>query len=540
MMSAEQPPQASENRSTSSATGDTGVPAEAGQSRLQLNQGTALGKHLTITIDPAAKPSVAKWSRTKRSKAGRLRKDPPLSPVRNPEASDAAPGVTADTAAGAIPTEPASVSASDAPAEPVVDDTVAPVSGEAEAAVRDHSSSDIPPPWTGPGRSNRPQLPRNRFFYDHLDKLLFIGFTVCGFAVLFLLKRFGMPAWLGAVGAVSALFVYAGLAWRIDVFRLHPDRLGDNCYYMGFLFTLASLSAALVSLEAASANLHEKLIDQLIGSFGIALFSTITGIFLRVLFMQMHREVEDLEEQIRAELQTAAMHLKDQLGYAVAELEVFRARTQQVMRDRLDEAVAGLAGTVSGALGKMDQATRQHADAITRLEEGVGRAGASVEALSRQVAAIDLPADILTRPMAAAAHQITAVANSFASAAQADEVRQSAAASALDSIDRAVQRLSDGALLARVSGAAGALSESLLAAAEGTRGFVSSLDSQTRAIAALGQDALIERGRASEAREAVEADVTRSRDALAKLQETLVDITEAIALRLGGDGTSDR
>lgn len=185
-------------------------------------------------------------------------------------------------------------------------------------------------------------------------------------------------------------------------------------------------------------------------------------------------------------------------------------------------------------------ATRQHADAVTRLETGVGRVGATVEALGRQVAAVELPADVLTRPMDAAARQITAVAATFVKAAEADHARQAAAASALDGIDRAVQRLADPALVGHVQGAADSLGAALLAAADGTRGFISSLEDQSRAIAALGRDALAEQGRVRAARQEIEADTERSRDALAKLQGTLVEITDAIALRLGADGTPER
>ena len=64
----------------------------------------------------------------------------------------------------------------------------------------------------------------------------------------------------------------------------------DELYYLGLLFTLVSLSCALISLFILdpSANNLEQRTNDLIGSFGIALGSTIAGILARILLQRMH------------------------------------------------------------------------------------------------------------------------------------------------------------------------------------------------------------------------------------------------------------
>jgi len=142
--------------------------------------------------------------------------------------------------------------------------------------------------------------------------MLFAAFGAASIAAKALAAR-----WLGVTDLTAeavplvTLLAYAFASYRFKWFRLHPDRLGDNCYYMGFLFTLASLSVALVSVQNQSGAARGEMLEGLIGSFGIALFSTIGGIALRVFFMQMRREVEDVEEAIRNELQEAARRLTD-------------------------------------------------------------------------------------------------------------------------------------------------------------------------------------------------------------------------------------
>ncbi len=89
-------------------------------------------------------------------------------------------------------------------------------------------------------------------------------------------------------------FIASGLGimvmWRYQSVqkRIHPDseqpRLGDEIYYLGLLYTLTSLCAALVSLFlvfGGEQTLEERT-DEMIGSFGIALFTTMAGIVMRV------------------------------------------------------------------------------------------------------------------------------------------------------------------------------------------------------------------------------------------------------------------
>ncbi|MDA8009361.1 MAG: hypothetical protein MPK62_03495 [Alphaproteobacteria bacterium] len=62
----------------------------------------------------------------------------------------------------------------------------------------------------------------------------------------------------------------------------------ENLYYMGLLFTLTSLTYSLIVLFVVNSGADdlEKRVYNLVGSFGIALISTIAGIVLRILLLQ--------------------------------------------------------------------------------------------------------------------------------------------------------------------------------------------------------------------------------------------------------------
>ena len=90
------------------------------------------------------------------------------------------------------------------------------------------------------------------------------------------------------------MLCYAAALLLARSLRLRDDQSGDNLYYMGFLFTLTSLGAALMHFSAARAA------EEIVRNFGIAITSTIVGIALRVLFNQMRRDPLEVERIARA------------------------------------------------------------------------------------------------------------------------------------------------------------------------------------------------------------------------------------------------
>src|SRR5215204_6054768 len=121
-------------------------------------------------------------------------------------------------------------------------------------------------------------LPRRRFFDDMPDKGLFALVALVGFAAIILLKtNTRIASEIIAALGVGAMLLYGFAAFRLPTVQIRPDRLGDNFYYLGFIYTLASLSAALIQLRS------EPQIEELLGNFGIALITTVVGVAGRVL-----------------------------------------------------------------------------------------------------------------------------------------------------------------------------------------------------------------------------------------------------------------
>ncbi|BCX18981.1 MAG: hypothetical protein KatS3mg117_2663 [Geminicoccaceae bacterium] len=400
-------------------------------------------------------------------------------------------------------------------------------------------------------------LPRRPWFDDRVDRLLLLVFFVGGFALILLVKLAGRglvtwrgepvePRFLAAGLAVVLMLLYAAVASQTRTFRLHPERLGDNCYYLGLLYTLASLVAALVELERTDAAERGTLLESLLASFGIALLSTVLGIALRVWFVQTRRELEDLEAELQRDLQEAAQKLKDQLLFAVTDLESFRLRTQQVLESRLTEATSAVvdgATRQARALEELGQRTvaalEPAVEPLTLRIRAFSESAQAILAANRELVerlrAIEVPHDLLVRPVAQLQRAIADLARLVAGLEETTgrmtaslERETSALELRLSGLATPIGQLVQGL---QAAAAAGRGLEGLGAEIEPLRAKLSALASDLdELLAAARDDAREIRG----LRDQIRADLREYQRAQQQLGGTLVAIADGVVRRLGG------
>lgn len=420
-------------------------------------------------------------------------------------------------------------------------------------------------------------LPRLILFSDMPDRGLFILFITAGFALIFgvktLLWSVGIErdySLVIAVGAAALMALYGILSYRMTAVRLRPDRLGDNFYYMGFVFTLASMSAALVQLQGG------REVDSLIGSFGIALFSTILGIAGRVAFIQMRTEVEDIEERVRQSLLEAASILRGQLGAATRDLESFRVGIQQAVHERLTESADKFSAMAEAQIGHIKEAVEAtigtvqatfaaHEQAARSLSQLGDKVTESVDHLVKRIEAIHIPPSLLEVKMDALLAKLSQTAAAFERVADADAGRHKDLAAASAELRRVVTQIAN--QLAKLQSTAeelrsatnpatemaGSLSrvrEALDATATATKTLIDSTVTARQAshdltgsLKAYGEMlvGVTNAQQASAATAAIEADATRrrmvqdleeSRAAVAEVQKALSDTARVVAQAL--------
>jgi hypothetical protein len=242
------------------------------------------------------------------------------------------------------------------------------------------------------------------------------------------------------------MLFYVGAVTILGRLRIEPEAIGDNCYYLGFLLTLSSLSATLYQL--AQSQEQTELMRSIVSGFGIALISTILGILLRVIFIQLRPDIVARDRETRIELQQAARDLRLVLATSVATMKQFsieatqlaaeqgariaqatdglldlqRNRLQsdvesysQMLRGTLEQAgaesVRSIAGTVTAAAGGAEASIRDALDRIAHAVDGFAAAQA------RRIEASETEAARASETGEAALRRATAVTDGIEAAA---------------------------------------------------------------------------------------------------------------------------
>ena len=243
-------------------------------------------------------------------------------------------------------------------------------------------------------------LPRRKFFSDMPDKGLFGLVALVGFGGIMLLKTYNVfSSDFVAALAVVTMIGYGVLSFQMPAVQLRPDRLGDNFYYLGFIYTLASLSASLLQLRTTTHN-----IEDLLGNFGIALVTTVVGVAGRVLLVQMRGQIDDVEERVRRDLVSASADLRAQLVTALREFETFHTGVGQASRETVNKAfeqsgaqIEQIGRVAEAAIGKLgalananDARTQKLAEMLDRINEAFTELPGAVESLIVELRNVEL------------------------------------------------------------------------------------------------------------------------------------------------------
>lgn len=204
------------------------------------------------------------------------------------------------------------------------------------------------------------------------DVYVFVGAFITG-ALVYLGVRLGLEH-LGVAhtlvqivvtaSIVLVMLIYAFVVSRIPRLRVRLDQAGDNAYYLGLLFTLMSMAVALwefgtIVLTGDGQTAEESGARQIIANFGVALASTITGIFLRVILHQMRIDPADVESMTRIELSDASKRVRASLENVTNDLGRFHDEVRQRTSDVLSSLMHDTTETSTTMARDVRQATQE-------------------------------------------------------------------------------------------------------------------------------------------------------------------------------------
>ncbi len=191
-----------------------------------------------------------------------------------------------------------------------------------------------------------------------IDQWGFMFFAVAGFIGIVFAKSFSISGGWVAVVAVIAMIAYAYVISKAGTGRLRADQAGDNCYYLGLIYTLASLSYAIATFDPANTA------STIVQGFGVALATTIAGLILRVFFNQGRPDLENIEEQIRLDITDATSRLKSQLTDSVRQMSDFSHLLQQSIKETHIASRDSIQELTKSALEELKEVVKESKDSI--------------------------------------------------------------------------------------------------------------------------------------------------------------------------------
>lgn len=232
-----------------------------------------------------------------------------------------------------------------------------------------------------------------------LDRGVLFLFLIGGSCAIVALKLSPVPIEYRVGVPVALIVAYALLTISRTRFRLRYDQAGDNCYYMGFIFTLVSLGVALYQIR------HDTSAQEfgigVVRDFGLALSTTIAGIICRVSLTQLREDPHDIEEATRRELIEYSRALSGQMQASVSMLVEVRQTTE----DRLKNFVFEM----SQVVGEHHSRTEELRDSTKKLADSIGK-------LAADFASTEIPTGKLREATAATVIAIGALNDTLARA----------------------------------------------------------------------------------------------------------------------------
>ena len=198
---------------------------------------------------------------------------------------------------------------------------------------------------------------------------LFVPTAVLGGGAIIALRAYGFHVFY-AVGAGCAMIViYGALAVALKPRAMSTGPIGDNCYYLGFVYTLVSLAWTLYAL---SEETGEDPIVGIVSGFGIALLTTLTGLVARVALNPPRVDLADEEERSRVSLAREAYLLQKELIQTTAAHKQFGTIVRQSLQEFKETYAADLAVELSERRRAFIDQMNQHENAITEHLIGFG------------------------------------------------------------------------------------------------------------------------------------------------------------------------
>lgn len=188
------------------------------------------------------------------------------------------------------------------------------------------------------------------------------------------------PLWLGLVFPLTVMVAYWVIGYVVREKwdkQLTLAKFADSVYYLGFLFTVASIIICLLDIESMGDNLN-----GMATRFGAAMVSTALGMLARIIHTGFRIDANDAVRSVEERAIHAAENLTISFDNTFQQLEVFRDKVDVASREAVqsvkEQVKALYEHNITATDAYFANATQQSNDAFALILENTRQSSANL------------------------------------------------------------------------------------------------------------------------------------------------------------------
>ena len=134
--------------------------------------------------------------------------------------------------------------------------------------------------------------------------------------------------WVTLSVPLGVMLYYINTVRNDNVSDVSVEQKADSVYYMGFIFTLVAMTASLVALANSGDDLEFR---PVVTNFGLALSTTILGLIVRIIWLQLSAQsLDDAESILKERIIRRTQELQEQTERIVASMTALSSQMASV------------------------------------------------------------------------------------------------------------------------------------------------------------------------------------------------------------------
>ena len=213
------------------------------------------------------------------------------------------------------------------------------------------------------------------------------GFSIVAGILTILVGTYFSSVVINIVFPVGIMLYYAYTINKDTSESLSIEQKADSVYYMGFILTLVAMTASLVALDTN----EEFRFNVIVINFGLALATTILGLTIRIIWLQLSsQDLADAESILKERILKRSQDLQDQTEKVVGSMTALSNQLSKVSEplknnfDRLTQTMEINEGAIN-KLRHLDQSADSAAQSLRLIANLAERMAVSTSELKRSV-----------------------------------------------------------------------------------------------------------------------------------------------------------